>query len=97
MQPAFESNVSKHRKQQDLGLYVDLSECSGMDSTFMESLAMIALKVKQLGITADIINAGENNIKLLTGLGLQKLFQLLGGGSRQKFQLGREEVGGLKD
>ena len=56
------------------GLYVDLSVCSGMDSTFMGILAMIALKVKQLGITADIINAGENNIRLLTGLGLQKLF-----------------------
>lgn len=56
------------------GLHVDLSECSGMDSTFMGILAMIALKVKQLGITADIINAGENNIRLLTGLGLQKLF-----------------------
>lgn len=54
---------------------IDLSECSGMDSTFMGMLAMIALKVKQLGITATILNAGETNMKLLAGLGLQKLFK----------------------
>ncbi len=55
-------------------LSIDLSECSGMDSTFMGILAMIALKVKQIGITATIMNAGDTNTKLLSGLGLQKLF-----------------------
>ncbi len=56
------------------GMTIDLSECSGMDSTFMGILAMIALKVKHVGFTATIINAGDINTKLLTGLGLQKLF-----------------------
>ena len=55
------------------GVSIDLTECSGMDSTFMGILAMLALKVRKKNITVKVINAG-NNQKLLDGLGLHKLF-----------------------
>lgn len=55
------------------GVNIDLTECTGMDSTFMGILAMLALKVRKDNITVKIINAG-NNQRLLDGLGLKKLF-----------------------
>lgn len=56
---------------------LDLSECSGMDSCFMGILGMIAVKAKQQGFSINIINPGDNNKKLLNGLGIQKLFNYL--------------------
>ena len=55
------------------GVVVDLTECTGMDSTFMGILAMLALKVRKKNLSVKIINAGRNR-KLLDGLGLEKLF-----------------------
>ena len=57
-----------------LGITFDLSECTGMDSTFMGILAMVALKAKNLGLTMKISGADENCRKLLNGLGLNKIF-----------------------
>jgi len=53
---------------------IDLSECTGMDSTFMGVLAMIGLRVRNLGALAEIIGCGEPNRHLLDGLGLKQLF-----------------------
>ena len=55
------------------GVNIDLTKCTGMDSTFMGILAMLALKVRKENITIKLINAG-NNQRLLDGLGLKKLF-----------------------
>ncbi len=56
------------------GISIDLSECVGMDSTFMGILAMMGLKTKKCGHTVDIVNADANMKNLLNGLGLQKIF-----------------------
>jgi anti-sigma B factor antagonist len=59
------------------GASIDLSECTGMDSTFMGILAMLALKIKTNKKTVQIANANEANKKLLNGLGLNKLFDYI--------------------
>lgn len=64
---------SIERESSIKGINIDLTKCTGMDSTFMGILAMLALKVRKDNITVKIINAGQNR-KLLNGLGLQKLF-----------------------
>ncbi len=56
------------------GIFIDLSECAGMDSTFMGILAMMGLKAKKCGYTVSIVNADANMKNLLNGLGLQKIF-----------------------
>lgn len=53
---------------------VDLAKCTGMDSTFMGILAMLALKIKEEKRSIQIANADEANQKLLNGLGLNKIF-----------------------
>ena len=52
---------------------IDLTECTGMDSTFMGILAMLALQLRKNNITITVVNPG-NNKALLNGLGLKKLF-----------------------
>jgi len=56
------------------GIFIDLSACAGMDSTFMGILAMIGLKAKKLGSLVSIVNASDNNKNLLNGLGLSEIF-----------------------
>jgi anti-anti-sigma regulatory factor len=56
------------------GVFVDLGGCSGMDSTFMGILTMIALKGRKLGFSATIENADDNCKRLLNGLGIKNLF-----------------------
>ncbi len=53
---------------------IDLADCSGMDSTFMGILSMLAMKLRAKSKKAEIAAAGEYNTKLLNGLGLKKLF-----------------------
>lgn len=54
---------------------VDLDHCPVMDSTFMGTLAGIALRLKALGKGhLHVINAHERNRELLTNLGLDRLF-----------------------
>ena len=57
------------------GLKIDLEECTWMDSTFMGMLAMLGLNAKKKGVPAEIVNASEQNEKLLCGLGLKKVFE----------------------
>jgi anti-anti-sigma factor len=53
---------------------VNLQECTGMDSTFMGVLAMLALETRKKSVTLDIVNASASNRNLIQSLGLQKLF-----------------------
>ena len=63
----------------DGGVTIDLTECSGMDSTFMGILAMFALKARKAGRVIKILNASVSNRRLLDGLGLGGLFDFLDG------------------
>jgi anti-anti-sigma factor len=54
---------------------VDLKGCPVMDSTFMGTLAGIALRVRELGQgTLRVTNLNERNHDLLANLGLDQLF-----------------------
>ncbi len=56
---------------------VDLKECPFMDSTFMGTLASIALKSRAEGTGGlHIVNLNERNQDLLCNLGLDQLMQL---------------------
>lgn len=56
---------------------VDLSKCLVMDSTFMGTLAGIALRLREEGGgTLDVVRANERNTDLLRNLGLDQLFTL---------------------
>ena len=61
---------------------VDLEACSLMDSTFMGTLAGIALKLKGVGEGGNIhiINLNERNQGLLCNLGLDQLLHVEDGG-----------------
>jgi len=56
---------------------VDLANCSGMDSTFMGVLAMIAMRSRTIGTAVQVIGCSTANRHLLDGLGLKKLFAYL--------------------
>jgi len=66
------------RMESDAGqnnISINLEKCTGMDSTFMGILAMLALKIRnKQQRSVQILNATEANKKLLNGLGLNKLF-----------------------
>jgi len=54
---------------------VDLRECPVMDSTFMGTLAGIALRLREIGQgTLHVTNLNERNGELLSNLGLDQLF-----------------------
>lgn len=56
---------------------VDLRNCPVMDSTFMGTLAMIALRLREIGRgSLHVINLNERNHDLLTNLGLDQLFSM---------------------
>lgn len=63
---------------------VDLRNCPVMDSTFMGTLAMIALRLREIGQgNLHVINLNERNHDLLTNLGLDQLFSMDACGVRQ--------------
>ena len=56
---------------------VDLHRCSVMDSTFMGTLAGIALRLREFGNGRLLVrNANERNSDLLKNLGLNNLFEI---------------------
>jgi anti-anti-sigma regulatory factor len=58
---------------------VDLKNCPVMDSTFMGTLASVALRLRELGQgTLRVMNLNERNNDLLSNLGLDQLFTLGG-------------------
>ncbi len=60
---------------------VDLAKCVMMDSTFMGTLAGVALRLKELGRGhLYVVHCGERSRELLSGLGLDQLFTIRSNG-----------------
>ena len=56
---------------------VDLAGCPVMDSTFMGTLAGIALRLREVGTgSLEVVRANERNSELLRNLGLDQLFTI---------------------
>lgn len=53
---------------------VNLKACTFMDSTFMGVLAMVGLEARKRHVPVEILEASRENLALLDGLGLKKLF-----------------------
>jgi len=65
-----------HRGFRDI--VVDLGNCDSMDSTFMGTLAGIALRLREIGQgTLRTINVNPRNSELLENLGLDQIFRVL--------------------
>jgi anti-anti-sigma factor len=61
---------------------VDLENCAMMDSTFMGTMAGVALRLKELGHGhLHVVHCGERSRNLLTGLGLDQIFDIHSNGS----------------
>jgi anti-anti-sigma regulatory factor len=75
--PPLRNFVHNLEAQDCKAIFIDLSQCAGMDSTFMGILAMMGLKAKKCGCTVNIVNADVNIKNLLAGLGIQKIFNYL--------------------
>jgi anti-sigma B factor antagonist len=66
---------------------VDLRDCEQMDSTFMGTLAGVALRLRELGQGGlHTINVNDRNAGLLSSLGLDQLFHVEGAGSSVESQ-----------
>ena len=62
---------------------VDLVDCMMMASTFMGTMAGLALRLKELGQGhLRVVHCGERSRQLLSGLGLDQLFQISSNGAR---------------
>ena len=60
----------------------DLQDCVMMDSTFMGTMAGMALRLKELGQgRLRVIHCGERSRDLLSGLGLDQIFDIQANGS----------------
>ena len=60
---------------------VDLQNCAMMDSTFMGTLAGVALRLRELGDGhLHVIHCGTRSRELLSGLGLDQIFSIHNGG-----------------
>jgi anti-anti-sigma regulatory factor len=56
---------------------VDLADCATMDSTFMGTMARAALWLRELGHgPLHIVRCGSRNQQLLSGLGLDRIFDI---------------------
>ena len=61
---------------------VDLENCAMMDSTFMGTMAGVALRLKELGHGhLHVVHCGERSRSLLTGLGLDQIFDIHSNGT----------------
>jgi anti-sigma B factor antagonist len=56
---------------------IDLEHCAMMDSTFMGTMAGVALRLKELGHGhLHVVRCGERSRELLSGLGLDQVFSI---------------------
>jgi anti-anti-sigma regulatory factor len=56
---------------------VDLADCAMMDSTFMGTMARLALRLRELRDGhLHIVHCGSRNQQLLSGLGLDRIFDI---------------------
>ena len=79
---------------------VDLEDCAMMDSTFMGTMAGVALRLKELGHGhLHVVHCGERSRNLLTGLGLDQIFSIHANGSAapQCELLKRENAGETRE
>ena len=61
---------------------IDLQNCAMMDSTFMGTMAGVALRLKELGHGhLHVIHCGQRSRDLLSGLGLDQIFSIHTNGS----------------
>ena len=61
---------------------IDLEECAAMDSTFMGTMAGVALRLKELGHGhLHVVHCGMRSRELLTGLGLDQIFSIHSNGT----------------
>jgi len=61
---------------------IDLENCAMMDSTFMGTMASVALRLKELGHGhLHVVHCGQRSRDLLTGLGLDQIFQIHSNGA----------------
>ncbi|MGI9086608.1 MAG: STAS domain-containing protein [Chthoniobacterales bacterium] len=61
---------------------VDLENCAMMDSTFMGTMAGVALRLKEIGHGhLHVVHCGERSRELLTGLGLDQIFNIHANGA----------------
>jgi len=61
---------------------IDLENCAMMDSTFMGTMAAVALRLKELGQGhLHVVHAGERSRDLLSGLGLDQIFDIHSNGA----------------
>lgn len=61
---------------------VDLADCAMMDSTFMGTMASVALRLRELGHGhLHIVHCGNRSQELLSGLGLDQIFDIRDNGS----------------
>jgi anti-sigma B factor antagonist len=62
---------------------VDLADCAMMDSTFMGTMASVALRLKELGHGhLHVVHCGNRSQELLSGLGLDQIFDIHPNGAR---------------
>jgi anti-sigma B factor antagonist len=62
---------------------VDLADCAMMDSTFMGTMASVALRLKELGQGhLHVVHCGNRSQELLSGLGLDQIFDIHPNGTR---------------
>jgi len=60
---------------------VDLADCTAMDSTFMGTMAKVALRLRELGTGyLNVVHCGSHNQELLSGLGLNRIINIDSGG-----------------
>ena len=61
---------------------IDLEHCAMMDSTFMGTMAAVALRLKELGQGhLHVIHCGDRSRQLLSGLGLDQIFEIRSNGA----------------
>jgi anti-anti-sigma regulatory factor len=61
---------------------IDLQNCAMMDSTFMGTMAGVALRLKELGHGhLHVVHCGTRSQELLSGLGLDQIFSIHSNGS----------------
>ncbi|HEY0368422.1 MAG TPA: STAS domain-containing protein [Chthoniobacterales bacterium] len=61
---------------------IDLQNCAMMDSTFMGTMASVALRLKEIGHGhLHVVHCGERSRDLLTGLGLDQIFEIHNNGA----------------
>ncbi|MFV0337601.1 MAG: STAS domain-containing protein [Chthoniobacterales bacterium] len=73
----FKSFIQTMLDEGEKRFIVDLLDCEIMDSTFMGTLASVALKILKLdGGEIEVINANDRNASLLGNLGLTQIFKV---------------------